>query len=198
MAIRKRRAVIVAFLVIAMMLVGVGFAAIEGSINIKGEANSGKQDFNVVFIEAKATAINDSQNDGQAASVKVENTKLLVGAEPVVLGSGNGAFTVSMTVENLAVSEDYVTVQFTIQNNNKVAMKLTPAALTTATFNVVGGFVVDGSSELAQSVEVAAEGGKATYSVTVSLKNDAYDEAQKESFTIVINATSDFTPASNG
>ena len=186
--IRKRKLAIATFVLVALMLVSVGFAAITGKLEISTTAKSGPQDFNVVFTSATATKIVDSVNDGKAVSVKVENTKLEQGVA-LPIGGATGALVVSMTAENLATTGDYVTVVFNITNNNKVAMKVTPQAVTTSIFSVDSGFVGTGSA-LEDTATIAA-GGSAKFSVTVKLISDAYDEAQEETFKIVLNGTSE-------
>lgn len=186
--IKRRRLAIAAFVLVALMLVGVGFATISGPLKITTTVKSGPQDFNVVFTSAKATAIVDSVNDGKAVSVKVENTKL---AKDVALpvGGDTGSFVISMTCENLATTGDYVTVLFTVKNNNKVAMKVTPASVSTSTFDVDCGFVGSGT-DLDNTATLAA-GAEAQFSVTLKLISDAYDEEQTEAFDLILNATSD-------
>lgn len=186
--IRKRRFAITTFVLLALMLVGVGFAAITGSLKITTTAKSGPQDFNVVFTSATATAIHDSVNDGKAVSVKVENTKL-VKDTALPIGGDTGALVVSLTVENLATTGDYTTVVFNVVNNNKVAMKVTTGALSTSIFSVEKGFVGAGEG-LSDSVVISA-GQTAQFSVTVKLISDAYSEEQSETFDIVLNGTSD-------
>ena len=186
--IRNRRFAIATFVVVALMLVSVGFAAITGKLTITTTAKSGPQDFNVVFTQAKATAIVDSVNDGKAVSVKVENTKLEKNVA-LPIGGDTGSFVISMTAENLATTGDYVTVLFTVKNNNKVAMKVTPGTVSTTVFDVDFGFVGTGS-DLDDVVQIAA-GESKEFSVTVKLISDAYDTEQSETFDIVLNATSD-------
>lgn len=186
--IRKRKLAITTFVLMALMLVSVGFAAITGKLEISTTAKSGPQDFNVVFTSVKATDIVDSANDGKAVSVKVENTKLQKDVA-LPIGGDTGSFVVSMTAENLATTGDYVTVVFTVTNNNKVAMKVTSAAVTTTIFSVEKGFVGTGSA-LEESATIAA-GTSAQFKVTVKLISDAFDVEKEELFKIILNATSE-------
>ena len=192
MTMRNRKTVIVAFVILALMLVSVGYAAITGSLTIEGTASSTAQKFNVVFTKAEVNDINDSQDDGAAVVLSVQNTKLTETVGNNSLDIPN-LFTVSMTASGLATTDDYVTVTYTIQNNNKVPMKLTPVITGASVFSVTGGFADgdDADSELDATTVVTAEGGTTTYTVTVSLADDGYDTKKSETFTITINGTSE-------
>ena len=180
---KNRKTVIAVFVLLAAMLVGVGFAAITGSLTIEGTASSTAQKFNVVFTGAYVDAIWDEANDNAVPALSIQNTKV----EQKKGIDIDNLFTVSMTATGLAVTEDYVTVTYTIQNNNKVSMKLTPTVTGAKIFSVTGGFADgdDDGTELDATTTVAA-GGTTTYTVTVRLAADDYDVTQTETFTITL------------
>ncbi len=185
---KNRKRIVVAFLICAVMLLGVGFAAITGELTITGNAANGVQNFNVMFINAELTNLTDSEVDGVVPTVKVENTTLATGSD---FSDNSGRKAVSLTVSGLATTEDVATVTFTIKNFNKVAMELTPTISSTTKFDVTGGFLDgdDEGSELDATTVVEAE-GETTYTVTVKLKSDNYDESINESFTIILSGES--------
>lgn len=187
MTMRNRKTIIAAFLVLALMLVGVGYAAIEGTLTIEGTVGSTPQKFNVVFTNAHADDIVDSANDNAVPALSVQNTKLEEGNDLAIAD----LFTVSMTVSGLATTEDSVTVTYTIKNHNKVDMKLTPTIAGASIFSVTGGFADgdDEGTELDATSVVAAE-GETTYTVTVKLADDGYDVVKSENFTITIAGVS--------
>ena len=184
---RNRKTVIAIFLILAAMLVGVGYAAITGSLTIEGTVSSSAQKFNVVFTSAKADEIHDSADDNAVPALSIQNTKMVMGDSIDI----SNLFTVSMTASGLATTEDYVTVTFTIKNHNKVAMKLTPVITGNSIFSVLDGFEdgEDEGTELDDTKVVAAE-GTTTYTVTVKLADDGYDETKTETFTITISGES--------
>lgn len=184
MTIRKKRLAIASFIVVALMLVSVGFATITGSLEIKTTLTSAEQKANVVFTKAVATTITDAEDDGRNVTVSVANTTLTQG-NSVTLGTENvGVFATSMTVSNLASESDVAVVTFTVQNNNNVAMKVTPDAITTTKFTVTAKF---GGSD---SVVIDAN-GTAELTVTIKLDGAAFDQGSTEEFNIKLTTTSD-------
>ena len=181
MTMKNRKTVIAVFLVLALMLVAVGYAAITGSLTIEGTVSNQAQKFNVVFTAAKCDNIVDSENDNAVPALHVQNTKM----EKTQTIDIDNLFTVSMTAAGLATTEDLVQVTFTIKNNNKVDMKLTPSITETNTFSVEDGF----GASMADTIVVAAE-GETTYTVIVKLVDDGLDLSKTETFTITIAGAS--------
>ena len=183
---KNRKTVVIAFLLCAMMLIGVGFAAISGSLTITGNLTSGVQAFDVVFTQVELTTLTDADTtDGATPSVTIEKSSVNQGGT-VELNSGNGLPSTSFTVKGLATKNDAVVLTFTIKNNNKVAMQVTPEAPTAMT-----NFSADDNWDGAKVIEA---GATETYQVIVKLTNEAISSEVSDTFTIKLNATSEFTP----
>ena len=181
---KNRRVILVAFLLVACMLVGIGYAVIEKELTIGGTATLLPQNFNVVFTQAKLTTLTDGTQDGVVPTVSVENTKL---ANVNAVKDLGGIFATSMTVSGLACDSDIVVVDFTIQNNNNVPMYLPSTVTKTAGLDVTGKYL-DGGTE--KDTHVLNPDSTVTYRVTVKLANEAIDAEKTETFNISIAATS--------
>lgn len=188
MTMKNRKTVIAVFLVLALMLVAIGYAAITGTLTIEGTVSNTAQKFNVYFTGAKVDKIVDAENDNAVPALSIQNTKVSE-LETVTIAN---LFTVSMTATGLATTEDFVQVTYTIHNHNKVDMKLTPTVSGNTIFDVDFGFADgdDADEELDATTVVAAE-GYTTFTVVVKLANDNLDETVTENFTITISGTSD-------
>ena len=187
--IKRRKLAIVTFVLLAVMLVSVGFAVIEGDLTLTLNASSAPQDFNVVFTEAEAIAIVDSQNDGSAVMVSVENTKLEEVGSTVTIGGASGAFVATMKVENLTVVGDYVTVDFTVKNFNAVDMQVTVKDPTMSVFAAEYGFHTVGVDTLAKTTVIGA-GQSASFHVTVRLASSVHDTEASEKIVFEFDGTS--------
>ena len=188
MTMKNRKTVIAVFLVLALMLVAVGYAAITGSLTIEGTVSNSAQKFNVVFTKAHVDAIYDSENDNAVPALSIQNSKVEVNKDYEIAH----LFTVSMTATGLATTEDYVQVTYTIYNHNKVDMLLTPTVSGNQKFDVDFGFADgDDADDLLDATTVVAAEGETTFTVLVKLATDNFDEGGTESFTITIAGTSD-------
>ena len=188
MTMKNRKTVIAVFLVLALMLVAIGYAAISGTLTIEGTVSSTAQNFNVYFTGAKVDKINDSENDNAVPALSIQNTKVTETQEVTIAN----LFTVSMTATGLATTEDYIQVTYTIHNHNKVDMLLTPSVSGNTLFDVDFGFADgDDSDDLLDATTVVAAEGDTTFTVTVKLADDNLDETATENFTITIVGTSD-------
>lgn len=185
MKMRNRRSIIALFLILAIMLVGVGYAAIEGKLTIEGSAGNTPQKFNVVFTGVTLQQLVDSENDNVVPAASAQNTKLIVGQK---LDIAN-LFTASFTVTGLATMDDEVIYVFDIKNNNKVDMQLTPSITGNSKFAVEGGFPDTNSDGTLESTVVIPAEGTTTYTVVVKLA-DEYDASYTESILITLNGLS--------
>ena len=114
MTMRNRKTVIVAFVVLAVMLMAVGFAALTDTLTIIGNAH----------IDIAAAENNFDEKIYFSDSAVVSST-----------GSGTTADTAShtaddatFTVNKLAVKDQSSTFKFTIKNDSNVAADITVAA----------------------------------------------------------------------
>lgn len=184
---KNRKIILVAFILVACMVIGVGYAAIEKAITISGTASLHPQNFNVVFTSAELVTLTNAKEDGVVPTVSVENTQLSTTAPSKDLG---GIFATSMTVSGLACIEDVVVVDYEIENRNNVSMYLNPAITGATVFSVTGQFIDTDNGNAASDTFTLASEETIIYRVTVKLSSDAFDTEKTESFNISINATS--------
>ena len=174
---KKRRTVIVAFLLCAIMAIGVGFATISDNISIGGHLTSGAEDFKVFFTAAQTTG-----TVPVGVTVKFDDQDSLSGVRLKETG---------FTVVGINDTTDTVTVQYTIHNYNAFPMYITPSLLTVAAdgtstpYTDANPFIVTASSSL---ITLAAN-TDATYTITVQLRQ-AMDVAQSTKIKVNFAATS--------
>ena len=178
---KNRKIILVAFMLVACMLISVGYATIEKVLTITGEASFYAQKFNTGFKSVTLTTLTDHDTgDGANPSVSVENNTLTLNTTRDL---GN-IFATSLTVTGLSCTEDKVVVEYVIENKNNVTIHLSPSITGNSIFSVDGEF--DGGEE---TYDLAAD-ATVIYTVTIALVSDSYDKNSSESFTISINATS--------
>lgn len=148
---KQRKTVIVAFLLAAVLLLGVGYAALTDVLDITGSADvnqsAAEEAFNedIHFSEAKA---NDA---GNTASVNTDNNDKA-----------------SFTANNLKGKGDKATFTFTIVNNGDLDATVTPSISSNTNakyFKIYSDWTVDGQPQ----AKTLAAGGSLTYTVTMEL-----------------------------
>ena len=175
---KNRRTVIVAFLLCAIMVMGVGFATISGELSITGNLSSTPEDFAVIFTHATKEA---ETSNGVSVNFETNQEEL----------TNVSLRAVSVGVSNLKSTDDKAVVKFTIKNNNEMAMYCTASIDTSK----AAGFSVDWDDAWDNTVTIAA-GQTATMTITVMLAG-AITDAATGSFVVNINATSDAPAANN-
>ena len=147
---KNRKTIVVAFLLCAVMLLGVGYAALSDTLDITGSADVNQSAAEEAFNEDiyfSAAVANDA---GNTASVNADNKDKA-----------------SFTAATLKGQGDKVTFTFTIKNDGDVAADITPK------FNATQGntnpeyFKV--SSDWNGETKTLAAGESITYTVTVEL-----------------------------
>lgn len=109
MTMRNRKAVIVTFMVVACMLMTIGFAALNDTLDITGQAEVNHANAQSAFDE-EVFFSGVSTGAGYTAEV-------ISNANPMLDGD-----TARFTVTGLAGEGDSLTMTFTITNNNKFAV----------------------------------------------------------------------------
>lgn len=181
---KNRKRIVVAFLLVAVMLLGVGFAAITGELTITGNLGSAAQKAEVVFTQVKVDWNDADAADGQIVGASVELTPVQTSGSTVTLGSnGNGLFAVSISALGMAEKADNVTFDFTIENRNKVDMYVTPS------FDESNLNAFSVTSDWNGTTKKIEAGQSMTYKLTIKLANEI-DIAHNEAFTIKLDATS--------
>ena len=171
---RNRKTVVVAFLLVAVMLLGVGYAAVTDTLDITGSADvNSATAFNDHIYFAKAEAVAGS---GNTASVNADNNDKA-----------------SFTVNSLKEKGNEATFTFTIANSGDLSVKITPK-LNAATGNTMPDFfeVTSNWDGATKSLGACTDEGPATidYTVTVKLKQTP-SEPISGSFLIELTAVAD-------
>lgn len=151
---KNRKTVVVAFLLVAVMLLGVGYAALTDVLDITGSADvnqsAAEEAFNedIHFADGGAVA-NDA---GNTASVNVDNNDKA-----------------SFTANNLKGKGDKATFTFTIQNDGDLAAEITPSISSntnTEYFKITSDWAGQTKTLAAKNSDVPST---ITYTVTVEL-----------------------------
>lgn len=106
---KNRKTVVVAFLLAAVMLLGVGYAALSDTLDITGSADVNQSAAEEAFNEDIYFSAAVANEEGNTASVNLDNNDKA-----------------SFTAATLKGKDDKVTFTFTIKNNGDVAAKVTP------------------------------------------------------------------------
>ena len=147
---KNRRNVVVAFLLIAVMLLGVGYAALTDVLDITGSADVNQSAAEEAFNEDVYFTAAVANQTGNTASVNADNKDKA-----------------SFTANTLKGKDDVVTFTFTIVNEGDVAADVTPT-LNAAAGNTKPEYF-DITSDWDGATKTLAAGGSLTYTVTVKL-----------------------------
>ena len=144
---KQRKTVIVAFLLAAVLLLGVGYAALTDVLDITGSADVNQSAAEDAFNEDiyfKTAVAND---DGNTASVNLDNNDKA-----------------SFTANNLKGKGDKATFTFTIVNDGDLDATVTPSISSNTNTEYFGI-----SSDWEGQPKTLTAGGSLTYTVTVEL-----------------------------
>lgn len=177
---KKRRSLIVAFLLVAVMAIGIGYAAITGAITVNGNLSAQPEGFHVVFTDGcfdgtsaeGATYYFTDGSNGQAQEL-------------------TGAYTtISVTVENLTSVDQVVKAHLVVQNNNEVTMYCTPSVV-----QAPDGFTIDFGDETvwgnaaAPKAVALASGATEEFTVSIKLTEAIWDADIGGNFVVRISGT---------
>lgn len=167
---KNRKTVVVAFLLVAVMLLGVGYAALTDVLDITGTADvnqsAAEESFNedIYFSAAKAN------EDGNTASVNADNNDKA-----------------SFTAKTLKGKGDKATFTFTIKNAGDLDVTVTPV-LNASLGNTQPEYFAVTSDWAGQTKELASS-AEITYTITVELLKTP-TETISGSFLVELTATS--------
>ena len=166
---KKRRLVIVAFLICATLIAGIGYAATTETLTINGTATTSATDINVYFKSAEIT----TQASGG-------------GATPGVAGAG--VKSVTLTAAGLKTKDDFLVVTYVIQNDSDYPV--TVAAPNISVADTTNFSVVSSCSEAFELGAKGTENSTHTFTITVTLKTTPNTIAGlSTNFTVTIGAT---------
>ncbi len=167
---KNRRNVVVAFMLVAVMLLGIGYAALSDTLDITGSVDVNQSAAEEAFNEDiffSAAVANDA---GNTASVNAENNDKA-----------------SFTINTFKGKDDVATFTFTIKNDGDVDATITPSLAPAAGntnpefFSIVSDW--DGETK------TLAAGEELTYTLTITLLKTP-TETIDGSFMILLHATS--------
>ena len=147
---KNRKLVIVAFLLVAMMLLGVGYAALSDTLDITGTADINRS--------AAEEAFNDDVHFSDAVANQVGNTASV---------NSDNDDKASFTANTLKGKDDEVTFTFTIVNDGDREAVVTPTLHASLGNTKPEYFEI--SSDWDGQPKTLAAGGTLTYTVTVKL-----------------------------
>lgn len=178
---KKRRSVFGAFILLALLCLGFGYAALVDSLNINGSvATSADNVTNTELFDVQWKTV------GTPAVTKV-------GASAVTATAAKTDETnATLTISNMALYGEKVVVVYTVENVEKTAgydanvtvdVKVNGAAPdSTLPFDISATFA---------DANAIANGATKDLTVTVSMKNVLIDTAQNYMIVITLNATAD-------
>ncbi len=160
---KQRRLAIIAFALVAVLTIGVGYAALTDTLSINGTAT---------LLHSEA----EEQFDVEVYFSAVGATSSCTAA---IDGEDNDVATITIT-DGLAVVGDKAVATFTITNNSAGSVSITPAHNSSTNFDVA----TDASTY------TVAAGGTVDVIVTVTLKNTVNADITNETFSLSFSATS--------
>lgn len=185
---KRRRTLIVSLLLVAALCMGIGYAAVSGTLTVKGDVTIKEQPFDVKFTEM--------------TSVATPNTITVTDVSDLSSNPSNQA---TLTVASLQNKGDTVTVTYTIENFNDVAVDLATPTITlhgtdnTYTNTNASKYTVtakyNGNADTASLDAAGGASDSATLVVTITLTSvytgtdsNVADETIHEYFTIALQA----------
>ena len=169
---KNRKVVVIAFLVIAAMMLSIGYAALTDTLDITGSADVNVSDLEKEFEEdiyfSAAVANNGAPN---TASVNADNNDKA-----------------SFSAKSLVKKGDEATFTFTIENDSAHDVSVTPKL--NATLGNTNSEYFSIESDWDGATKPIAAGGNITYTLTVTLLKDP-TEGVSGSFLVELVATAD-------
>ena len=147
---RNRKTIVVAFLLVAVMVLGVGYAALSDILDITGSADVNQSAAEEAFNEDIYFSAATANQDGNTASVNSDNNDKA-----------------SFTAKTLKGKGDKATFTFTIKNDGDVAATVTPKLNATLGNTNTEYFTI--TSDWDGESKTLAAGGELTYTITVEL-----------------------------
>ena len=167
---KRRRTLIVSLLLVTALCMGIGYAAVSGTLVISGTST-----YTAQTVTLEATTFTQT-------TPALDPTPAIKGT----LTAGNPA---TFTVSGLSLEGDKLVGTITVTNNSKFNVKLTNAAIN-YTGSQISVVCVDTTDAVlsAGNVIIAADGGTKEVKVTITMLKDYIGDLaeNKETFTITI------------
>jgi len=174
---KKRRTLIVALLLIATLALGIGYAAVDGSLVIDGKVQTVKQPFNVHF-SAFTQGASSAKVTGNVPAVTCENQF--------------PSKSIMLNVSGMASEGDYVEAIVSIKNENDCTMYVNVPTIkygTTVdnvTANDSENFTV--TTDWTGAKEIPVD-GTVDIKVTITMRKSCTDATYQEYFRLTLTGT---------
>jgi uncharacterized repeat protein (TIGR01451 family) len=146
----KNRKGLIAFMVLAVMLLGIGYAALTDTLDITGSADVNQSAAEEAFNEDIYFSAAVANEEGNTASINADNNDKA-----------------SFTAKTLKGKGDKVTFTFTIKNDGDIAATVTPKL--NATLGNTNPEYFSLTSDWDGAAKTLDAGGELTYTVTIEL-----------------------------
>ena len=147
---KNRRNVVVAFMLVAVMLLGVGYAALTDTLDINGTVDVNQSAAEEAFNEDIFFSAAVANEAGNTASVNADNNDKA-----------------SFTINTFKGKDDVATFTFTIKNNGDVDANVTPKLNASLGNTNPEYFSIE--SDWDGATKTLAAGGEITYTLTVTM-----------------------------
>lgn len=178
---KTKRTAVVAFLLCAIMAIGIGFAAISKNLEINGNTNLGINEpgFSVAFVsnECSATGTSAAGTQGLGGTIEINS------ADPSIA---------TFTVNGLKAENDTVTGTFVVENtssSNYLAVIANPV-VTKGTQNTYSSYVSITADFAAGAKTTLEQNETTTFTVTVKLLKVINEASAQVTFQVITQATS--------
>ena len=166
----KNRKGLIAFMVLAVMLLGIGYAALSDTLDITGSADVNQSAAEEAFNEDIYFSAAVANEEGNTASINADNNDKA-----------------SFTAKTLKGKGDKVTFTFTIKNDGDVAATVTPKL--NATLGNTNPEYFSLTSDWNGAAKTLDAGGELSYTVTIELLKTP-TETVAASFLVELTAVS--------
>lgn len=183
---KKRRIVIVTFLLCACMVIGLGYANISRTLKVNGNIETGASTLEVYFVNAATAASENNLCSGAALDSPVNNKSTAVTMTTNTMNTPGQTATAVFTIKNFM---DDVSVSITHTNHYITLNGVTDETY----FQVSHKFVaIEGEDgvvlgENGVSVETLPAGASVQLQITITLDKPFIDETQNAIATLVGN-----------
>ena len=162
---KTKRTTLVAFLLCAVLLLSIGFAALTDTLFITGEVEVGTDGATASFDQCIYFSNAEKSNDADSIVISEDSTI-------------DTKDTATVHVYSLSVKDDTATFTLTIKNDSDerdALVTLSAAVADDDTNFSISCLKADDDSEIGSGVTVAKNGGTAQVKVVVTLKNTPVD-----------------------
>ena len=167
---KNRRNVVVAFMLVAVMLLGVGYAALTDTLDINGTVDVNQSAAEEAFNEDIFFSAAVANEAGNTASVNADNNDKA-----------------SFTINTFKGKDDVATFTFTIKNNGDVDANVTPKLNASLGNTNPEYFSIE--SDWDGATKTLEAGGELTYTLTVTMLK-THTETISGSFLVELVAVS--------